>query len=89
MATKKIFSIDGSAVSNLFSNLISYLKYTRFKVVNKEGKILANIPLYLAVILGIIFPFLTVAAIVLVLALSYNISLEHERKTEQILIDKK
>lgn len=88
MANKTLFSIDGSKVSKLFSDAFSYLKSTRFKVVNNENKNVANMPLYLALILGIIFPVLSVTLLIVVLVLSYKISIEQENKEEQVLIDK-
>lgn len=89
MTKKTIFSIDGSAISNLMSQLFTYLKESRFKISKRENTTTVNMPLYLALILTFIFPVITITAIIIFLVLSYKITLERETKTEQLSIDSK
>lgn len=89
MATKTIFTIDGSAITNAFSNMINYVKDTRFKIMSKEEKKIADMPLFLALILGIIFPVLTVTVLIVALVLSYKLTVEKNSKSTLLIIDKK
>jgi predicted membrane protein len=89
MTKKTIFTVDGSTVSKTIDNVISFIKKTRVKVVTKENKKVANLPLFWALLLGIIFPVLTVAAAIIMLVLSYKISVERENNTDSFLIDNK
>lgn len=89
MATKKILTIDGSLLSKIFKDVLGYIKGTRLKVTNKNDKTIANIPLFLAVIVGIILPVLTITAVIVVLVLSYQITIEKETKSDLIIIDQK
>lgn len=88
MATKTVFTLDGSMITNACKSIVSTLKKTRIKISNKEGKSITNMPLFLAILLGIILPVLTIAAVIIVLALSYKVSIEYEKKADLILIDK-
>jgi|GEM_PF-2363643 len=88
MATKKIFSIDGATVSNTISSLFKSINKTRFKLMSKSGKSIINMPLVFAIILGVIFPFLTIALVIIALTLSYTVSIEQEKESETILIDR-
>lgn len=89
MATKKLFTIDCSSITKLFNSIFNYIKDTRLKVSNDNKKCIANIPLFLAMILGIILPVLTITAIIVILVLSYQISIEKESKSDVIIIDQK
>lgn len=88
MATKTIFTLDGSTITAGFKSLISKVKKMRLNIVSKEGKNLVNMPLILAVIVGIILPVLTVVAVILILVLSYKVAVEYDKKTDIIVIDK-
>jgi len=89
MATKTTFTVDSTSISNAFSNLFSYITEARFKVINKKGKSIISAPLYLALILGIFMPFLTVAVILIVLVMSYQIAIEKNEESKLLHIDKK
>lgn len=89
MTTKTTYTVDGTAIKNTANNVFSFITDARFKVINKEGKTVVGAPLYLALILGIFLPFLTVGALIIVLVMSYTVAIEKESESKQLRIGKK
>jgi len=87
MTNKTIFSIDGGSIIKMVSDIFGSINRTRFVATSKNGKELLNMPLLWVVIIGIVFPFLTIAAVIIGLALSYNVSLQKEVKKEINLLE--
>jgi len=89
MATKSTFTVDGAKVTNLFNTFFSYITDAKFRIISTEGKSILNMPLYLAILLGIFLPFLTVTALIIVLVMSYKIEVERKNESKELRIENK
>lgn len=87
MTNKTIFSIDGKSIKDLFGNLFGSIRRTRVVATSSSNKELANLPLLFVLIVGILFPVATVAAIIVVLALSIKVSLQKQVENEIKLLE--
>lgn len=89
MATKRIFSIDGSSISTMIKGLFTNINNSRFIATSKNGNNIVNLPLLLTIILVIVFPFLLVAGIILSILLKIEVSVERDITEEVKLIEQK
>lgn len=87
MATKKIFSINGNSINQMFQNLFATIKSSRFVAKSKTGNKVLNLPLVLVIIIAILFPLALIAGVVLSIIFKINISIEKEVNHETKLIE--
>lgn len=86
MKTTK-FTFDSNAITSVFNTLFSYIIEARFKLLNENGKILINFPLYIALLVGIFLPFVTLIVLLVILTMSYKIVLEKTTKNKTLQIE--
>lgn len=87
MATKKIFTIDGSSISNMIKALFGKINNSRFSATSKSGKSIINLPLLLVIIIAIVFPVVLIPVILAVILLKINISIEKNITNDLKLIE--
>ena len=87
MATKRIFSINGSSINNTIKEVFSKINSSRFVATSKSGNKIVNLPLLFVIIVAIILPFTLIAGIILGLIFKINISVEREVNKEIKLIE--
>lgn len=88
MATKRIFSIDGSSINTLLKSVFSNISNSRFVATSKTGNNIVNLPLLLVIILTIVFPFILVAGIIAIVVFKIGISIEKDITKDTKLIEK-
>lgn len=87
MATKRIFSIDGSSINTLIKSVFSNISNSRFVATSKTGNNIVNLPLLLIIILAIVFPFTLVAGIIAIVVFKIDISIEKDITKDTKLIE--
>ena len=87
MATKRIFSINGSNINNTIKNLFSKINSSRFVATSTSGSKIINLPLLLVIIIAIVLPFTLIAGIILGLIFKINISVERDITKDTKLIE--
>lgn len=86
MTTKRIFSINGSSINNLFTSLFSGIRKSRFVASSKSGSSILNLPLVFVIILAILFPVTIIIAVIASIVFHINIAIEKESTEESKLI---
>lgn len=80
MATKTTFDFNNENITNGFQKVFTTIQDSKVSISSKSGKQWMNIPLFLALIIGIIFPFIAIIAVALVLLSRIKITVEREVK---------
>jgi hypothetical protein len=89
MATKRIFTINGSSINNMIKGLFSNINNSRFVATSKSGNNIVNLPLLLVIILAIVFPVTLVAGVILSLIFKIDIAIERDITRDIKLIENK
>ena len=87
MATKRIFTINGSSINNMIKGLFSNITNSRFVATSKSGNNILNLPLLLVIILAIIFPVTIIGGVIVGLLFKINISVERDITKDTKLIE--
>ncbi|NGM73185.1 DUF4342 domain-containing protein [Sphingobacterium sp. SGL-16] len=89
MATKRIFTINGSSINNMIKFLFSNINNSRFVATSKSGNNIVNLPLLLVIILAIVFPVTLVAGVILSIIFKIDIAIERDITRDIKLIENK
>lgn len=89
MATKRIFTINGSSINNMIKGLFSNINNLRFVATFKSGNNIVNLPLLLVIILAIVFPVTLVAGVILSIIFKIDIAIERDITRDIKLIENK
>lgn len=87
MATKRIFSINGSSINNMIKGLFSNINNSRFVATSKSGHNILNLPLLLVIVIAIAFPVTLVAGVILSVIFKINIAIERDITKDIKLIE--
>lgn len=86
MTTKTKFTLDSNAITTAFNHLFSYVIEARFKLLNEKGNTVINFPLYIALIIGIFLPFVTLLVLLVTLIMSLKVIIEKTDKSSMLQI---
>lgn len=78
MATKTTFDFNSETITNGFQKAFKAIQESKVSVISKTGKTWVNIPLLFALVIAIIFPFVTIATVILVVLSVIKIAIERE-----------
>lgn len=88
MATKNVFTLDSTGVTNVFDKIIGYVTKSKVTATTKEGKTLGTLPLIFVILGAIFLPVLFAIALIIGLAASYKFAIVKEVEDEIKLLDK-
>ncbi len=78
MATKTTFDFNNENITSGVQHIFKAVQESKLTVSSNEGKQWLSIPLILALLIGIIFPFLAIIAVALILLRVIKITVERE-----------
>lgn len=83
MATKTTFDFNSKTITNSFQKVFNILQDSRLGVYASTGKQWMNVPVLFALVIGIIFPFIVIATVILVLFSVIKITISRETGATQ------
>jgi len=78
MSNRSTFEINTENLGKGLQNIADILQKSRLKISSKSGKTYINIPLIVAVLIAVVFPFTIVLAVILAFLRIANIVIERE-----------
>ncbi|MEJ5056347.1 hypothetical protein [Sphingobacterium sp. MYb382] len=84
MKTKTTFTLDNKNLTNGFQRIFDWIQESKLSVTSPKGKEYIKMPFVFALVIAIVFPFITVAAVILSLSNIIKISIEREVQVNEI-----